>query len=112
MASDRYGLEHQQMRAQWHRRLDIDGVIACARCGRPIYRDRPVAPPSLHVPSCRRHDCDGRCWVTWDLGHTDDGTTWHGPEHSCCNRRAGGRNAAAKTNLMRAREKTMVVRSW
>ncbi len=112
MPNPRYGHDHQVLRAQWARRLATDGVIACARCGRPIYRDRPADPPTLHVPSCKRRDCDGSCWTTWDLGHTDDGTGWHGPEHQCCNRAAGGRNGAAKTNRRRAAAQTMHIRTW
>jgi hypothetical protein len=112
MAGRKYGGDHQRIRAQYARQLEADGVIPCYRCHRPIYRAVPGELVGTHVPRCRSVDCDGSCWCTWDLGHTDDGTTWHGPEHTCCNRRAGGLNGAAKTNAARARARNMVVRSW
>lgn len=78
-----YGTAHQATRKRWARRLK-QGPIPCARCGKPIHHGDP-----------------------WDLGHTDDRTTWTGPEHVHCNRSAGGRNGAIKTNQQRN-----ITRTW
>lgn len=72
-----YDRAHQAERARWEPKVDA-GLVDCARCGEPI------------VP--------GR---SWDLGHTDDRADWTGPEHSRCNRAAGGRNGALVTNAQR-----------
>jgi len=69
-----YDGKHQAERARWAP-LVAQGAATCARCLRPIAPGTP-----------------------WDLGHTDDRTTWTGPEHRRCNRRAGGRNGALITN--------------
>lgn len=71
-----YGREHQRLRLAYARRLAQGEAIPCARCGQPI----------------RQGDA-------WDLGHTDDRTSWTGPEHDRqCNRAAAGRIGAAITN--------------
>jgi hypothetical protein len=72
-----YGTSHQRERARWARKVDA-GLVDCARCGEPIEAGRP-----------------------WDLGHNEDRTAWSGPEHTVCNRRAGGANGAAVTNALR-----------
>lgn len=66
-----YGVEHRRERARWERAIRERGAIPCTRCGRPITSDD-----------------------AWDLGHSDDRTTWTGPEHAHCNRKAGQRNSA------------------
>lgn len=66
-----YGSTHQKLRKQWTPVVNAGGT-RCARCGQLI------EPGS-----------------EWDLGHTDDRRTWTGPEHSTCNRSAGGRNGRA-----------------
>ncbi len=63
-----YGPEHRALRDDWARELKKVGSLPCARCGQPI------------------HHGDN-----WDLGHTDDRTAYHGPEHQRCNRADGGR---------------------
>lgn len=66
-----YGHTHQQTRKRWAP-LVATGHVTCARCQQPI-------PPN----------------TPWDLGHTDDGTSYQGPEHADCNRAAGARKANA-----------------
>lgn len=63
-----YGPDHDRLRAQLDPIVQA-GQAICMRCTQPI----PPGP--------------------WDLGHTDDRTTWTGPEHPKCNRAAGGRAA-------------------
>lgn len=77
-AAARYGSGHQRERRKYQARLDAGEVIPCARCDQDI----------------TMHD-------EWDLGHTDDGTAWTGPECVPCNRSAGGRNGAHATNAKR-----------
>ena len=79
-----YGAEHQAMRRLWEPKI-ATGRVNCARCGKPI------GPGEQ-----------------WDLGHSDDRSRWIGPEHSLCNRSAGGRNGAAVTNIKRS----MTIRDW
>lgn len=79
-----YDSRHQAERERWRPTVE-DGQASCARCSKPIHPDEP-----------------------WDLGHTDDRTAWTGPEHRFCNRSAGGKNAAAVTNLKRA----ITIREW
>jgi hypothetical protein len=79
-----YGTPHQAERARWAPTVEA-GQATCARCHEPI---APTEP--------------------WDLGHTDDRQTWHGPEHRACNRSAGGRNGATVTNTKRQ----MTIRDW
>ncbi|UVK58466.1 HNH endonuclease [Arthrobacter phage GlobiWarming] len=62
-----YDATHDALRKQWAPQV-ATGAVRCTRCGKPILAGTP-----------------------WDLGHTDDRTTWTGPEHAACNRRAGGR---------------------
>lgn len=59
-----YGRKHQEQRKQWAP-LVATGTVRCARCGKKIKRGQP-----------------------WDLGHTDDRASYHGPEHTSCNRSA------------------------
>lgn len=72
-----YGAGHQAERERWRPKVDA-GITDCASCGQPIEPGRP-----------------------WDLGHNEDRTGWTGPEHTHCNRRAGGRNGAKVSNAMR-----------
>ena len=65
-----YGADHDRLRAQWALQV-ATGHVLCARCHQPI-------PPG----------------TPWDLGHTDDRTSWSGPEHAACNRAAGGKAAS------------------
>jgi len=83
-----YGIAHQRERQRWALRVDA-GLVDCFRCHQPIEPGRP-----------------------WDLGHTDDRTTWTGPEHLSCNRKAGGSNGALVTNAMRQRDPVRTSRDW
>ena len=71
---NRYGAAHRAMRAQWDP-LVAAGRVACARCSLPI------------LPT-----------DAWDLGHTDGGTDYHGPEHARCNRAAAGRRLGTSSD--------------
>ena len=59
-----YGHHHQVLRRQFAP-LVAAGGVACARCGELI------EPGSA-----------------WDLGHSDDGLGYNGPEHAYCNQTA------------------------
>lgn len=65
-----YGHTHQRLRA--HLLPNAYGT-PCPRCGEPMTEGQAL-----------------------DLGHTDDGTGYHGMEHATCNRAAGGRVAAQR----------------
>ena len=64
-----YTAEHVRLRKQLGV-LVAQGRAICARCHDPI---DPTEP--------------------WDLGHSDDRKAWTGPEHTHCNRAAGGKAA-------------------
>ena len=72
------------LRAAWQARIDANNGWTCRRTGQPI-------PP--HQPKA------------WDLGHktprhnggTNNPTNTH-PEHTTCNRSAGGKTGATITN--------------
>lgn len=68
-----YDRAHERERERWRPRVER-GEVDCAAptCVMPIRRILPGQP--------------------WDLGHTDDRSTWRGPEHAACNR--GWRRAA------------------
>lgn len=64
-----YGAAHRRERKRWDHIVRAGNAV-CARCREPIAPDEP-----------------------YDLGHTEDRTTWSGPEHRSCNRSAGARNS-------------------
>lgn len=65
-----YDKHHDRERKRWTKIL-AQTDVPCARCQEPINANTP-----------------------WDLGHTDDRTTWTGPEHAAnCNRSAAGKAA-------------------
>lgn len=81
-----YGTKHQALRRQWKPKVDT-GTITCAKAA---------------VGKCLEVH-DGRSpliaiGTAWDLGHTDDRTTYTGPEHLRCNRSDGGAKGAAATH--------------
>lgn len=63
-----YGIEHQRARREWSVIIAQNGVVPCARCGKPIKRGDP-----------------------WALDHNDARTGYLGPSHPTCNSAAGGR---------------------
>ncbi|NNG20509.1 hypothetical protein HJ590_13220 [Naumannella sp. ID2617S] len=90
-----YGTQHQAERRRWAKRIKATGI--------PCTCTRDTCPH--HQGQCPTIIVDG---MAWDLGHTDDRTAYTGPECVPCNRSAGGRNAAAKTNAAA----TMTIREW
>jgi hypothetical protein len=70
--SKRYGYEHRRRRKQVARSVEA-GLAHCARCGLPI-----------------------EAGSLWDLGHSDLGPGYAGPEHRRCNRATAGRGVAEK----------------
>lgn len=84
-----YGGDHKAERKRWRPIVEAGQ----ARCSAVIFLEasRDIAPDD-----------------EWDLDHTDARTGYRGPSHARCNRSAGGRAAAAKTNGARG----MVVREW
>lgn len=65
-----YGADHQAERERWRPHVEA-GTVDC-HAKRCLHRTRLIRPGT-----------------PWDLGHTDDRTTWTGPEHATCNRTAG-----------------------
>lgn len=84
-----YGHQHQQERARWTPLVQAGGVM-CSRQG-PKCIGQPIQPGQ-----------------PFDLGHTDDRTSYTGPECLPCNRGAGGASGAAVLNARRA----MTIREW
>jgi|SRR5690349_6971663 len=73
-----YDAEHDSLRDKWKPKVELGGVhchaVVCVMPARLILLCQP-----------------------WDLGHTEDRTTWTGPEHRRCNRSAGGKAAHARS---------------
>lgn len=71
-----YGREHKRLRAWWAPQVER-GEVDCANpvCLEPTRRIMPGTP--------------------WDLGHTEDRSTYRGPEHARCNRGEAGRTSNA-----------------
>jgi len=67
-----YDAEHRARRTAIVARINAGEVIRCIDCGTTL------------TPS------------TLDLGHTDDRTTWRGPQCATCNRADGGRRGRAQ----------------
>jgi hypothetical protein len=67
-----YDRRHQLLRRMLEPQVRT-GRVACARCGLLIRRGQ-----------------------AWDLGHTDDRTSYSGPEHATCNRQAGAAEKARR----------------
>jgi hypothetical protein len=86
-----YGKAHRKTRARYRSIVEA-GDAYCARCLVAI------APPGETCPRCGREVAKGPPtpgYCGWDMGHDDDDREiYTGPEHSCCNRSAGGRKAA------------------
>jgi hypothetical protein len=77
-----YGAQHQSKREKLAPTV-ATGTITCARCGLLIAPGQP-----------------------WDLGHTDDRTSWTGPEHRRCNRVDGTRKTNASRRSRRQARQT------
>jgi hypothetical protein len=102
-----YGQVHRKMRERYRPVVEA-GEAICARCFIPI------APPGEPCPRCGRPTAKGRPspgMCGWDTGHDDVDRSLHtGTEHSCCNRKAGGRNGG-KASARNARAKSWS-RQW
>jgi hypothetical protein len=80
-----YNKAHRRERELWASIVE-SGKASCARCAQPI------DPGSV-----------------WDLGHTEDRTTWSGPEHARCNRSTAARHGNERRTFdtdIRARDRT------
>lgn len=71
-----YNAQHDNLREWWRPKVELGGVHCHA--------ERCLMPARLILLG-----------QPWDLGHTTDRTAWTGPEHSVCNRSAGGKAAHA-----------------
>jgi hypothetical protein len=83
-----YGTPHQRERQRWAPYVNA-GQVRCARCGQPI------------IPG-----------TAWDLGHSNDRSTWTGPEHARCNRAAGARYGNRKRGTVRQITVSNTSRRW
>lgn len=72
-----YDATHDAIRRQYAPTVQA-GRAVCARCSLPIGPREP-----------------------WDLGHTEDRTSWTGPEHRACNRSAGAQKRHAQQRRTR-----------
>lgn len=68
-----YDHAHREQRKQWAPKV-ATGTVHCAKCGDTIQPG-----------------------TTWHLGHTDDRSTWTGPEHARCNLSDAGRRSHNRT---------------
>jgi hypothetical protein len=75
-----YGSEHQKLRKQWA------PIVAAGQA-------------TCHSRRCLHHTRTIHPGQRWVLGHTDDRTTWTGPEHQRC----GLSDGARRGNQMRGR---------
>jgi hypothetical protein len=78
----RYGVVHTRLR-QRLAPLVRAGVARCVYCGEQIVG-------------------------AWDLGHSDDRSSWIGPTHPHCNRREAG----LKAIRLRRRRRTVTSQQW
>lgn len=69
-----YDKAHMRERERWRPKVEACSVHCHARVCLMVVR--------LILPQ-----------QAWDLGHSEDRTTWTGPEHATCNRSAGGHAA-------------------
>ena len=67
-----YGSQHQKLRAQWKPIVDA-GQAWC------------------HATTCLKADRRIQPGTPWHLGHTEDRSSWTGPEHEQCNESDGAR---------------------
>jgi hypothetical protein len=88
-----YGRGHIAERKRWQRIINQRPV----RCAKP--------------ESSRCVGVIARGSTDWDLGHDADRSGYLGPQCRACNRSAGGRNGAAKTNAQR-RTAGNIFRDW
>lgn len=71
-----YGADHQAQRSKW---------LPTVKAGRARCHAKVCLKPSRRIDPTEE----------WDLGHTEDRTSWTGPEHMQCNRSDGGRRSGS-----------------